>query len=125
LGIQGIKDTLPTGAAQDVSVANATLSKDTGIGNAQAGLVQQAPSVLAQLGTQQGAFSLQNLGAALSGYGVASGSNQATGQLQTAQSQALWAPILGLAGVAGNAAGGALSGALSQGGALTQAGGKG
>jgi len=102
---QGILNNLPAGAARDKALANLELQKETGIGTAQARAVEEAPAVLAGVAQQQGGFSLQSLGAALSGYGGASSSNQALGQMQTAQSQAKWAPVLGLASAAGGAVG--------------------
>jgi hypothetical protein len=102
---QSIFNTVTPGAARDKIMADVEMQKDVGIASAQAGAVRSAPEVLANVGSGFGAFSLQELGAALSGYGGASSSNQAAGGLETQRSQAKWAPVLGLANAAGGAAG--------------------
>ncbi len=71
--------------------------------------VQRAPEILANLGSGLGAFSLQELGAGLSGFSGASTSNMGAGKLGADQSKAKWEPIVGLAGAAGTAAGGIFS----------------
>lgn len=115
-GYQGAKDsifnTLPPWA-RPAAMADLETKKATGIASAEAAEVAKAPEILANIGSGFGAFSLQELGAALSGYGQATSSNVASANLETAQSQAKWAPVIGLAQAAGGAAGGMLTGGAS------------
>ena len=116
--IEAIKNSVPPGPARDAAIANYQASQSSTIATTEAGLVNQAPTNLANVGTQQYGFSLQELGAALSGlsgagssFGGASSSNQTLANMQTQSSQALWAPLISLASLAGSAAtGGMFSG---------------
>lgn len=109
---QSIMNSLPPGAARDTALANLETQKATSIGSTEANLVQGAPSVLANLGAGAGAFSVQELGGALSGLTGASSTNNTVLQAQTQQQAAK----LGLAGSAlggvGEAAGGGVFGKL-------------
>lgn len=116
---ESILNQVPPGAARDTALANLEIQKDTGIAGAQASAVQAAPEVLANIGSGQGAFSLQELGASLSGlsgstssFGSAGQANVQAGQLEAQRSAALWGPILGLAGIAGNLATGGVFGSI-------------
>lgn len=102
---QSIFNSLPAGAARDKAIAGLEIQKDTGIASAEANEVNKAPEILANIGSGLGAFSLQELGASLSGYGGASSANQGAGNMQMQQSEAKWGPIVGLAQAAGGAAG--------------------
>ncbi len=113
------------GASRDAILADLETKKYTAQAGAQAQAVQNAPGILAGLGQQGLGYSLQELGAGLAGFGGASTSNQAVGQMQKAQSDAKWQPIVGLAGAAGSAVGlGGLSSLLG-GGASAGGGGGG
>lgn len=103
---QQIMNNLPPGAARDTALANLETQKATGIAGAQAGMVENAPEVLANVGQGIGAFSIQELGAALSGFSGASTSNSSAANMEMQQSQAKWGPIVGLAQAAGSAVGG-------------------
>ena len=106
---ESIFNTLPPGAARDTALANLETQKSVGTGTAIAGQVQQAPEILANIGSGLGAFSLQELGAGLSGYSGASNTQQAVLGAQ-AQQQAAKLGIAGdLVGAAGTAAGGIFS----------------
>ncbi len=100
-----INSSLPPGPGRDAALAQLETQKATGIAGAEASAVQQAPEILANVGQGVGAFSLQELGASLSGFSGAGNTNAGTGSLQTQQSQAKWGPIVGLAQAAGSAAG--------------------
>ncbi len=119
-GYQGAHDSifnnLRPGAGRDAALANLATQQYTAQGGAMAQSVQRAPEILANLGSGQGAFSLQELGASLSGYGGASTSNQASGMLQDKRQAAKWAPVMSLAGIAGAAAGGGIFGGGSKSG---------
>lgn len=112
---QGIMNNVPPGPARDKALADLEARKSAGIFGTQAELANEAPGILANIGSSEGAFSLQELGAALSGFsgatnafGGASSSNTSVANMQTAASQAFWAPILSLAGIAGSVATGGL-----------------
>ena len=100
-----IGDTVAPGAARDTALANLQTQKATAIGDTQASAVAAAPQNLANVGAGLGAFSLQQLGAALSGYGGASTANTSAANMQVQQSAAKWAPALSLASTAGGLAG--------------------
>ena len=100
-----IQDTVAPGAARDTALANLQVQKATTIGDTQASAVAAAPGNLASVGAGLGAFSLQQLGAALSGFGGASSANTSAGNMQLQQSQAKWQPIEALAQTAGSTAG--------------------
>ena len=108
-----IMSSLPPGPGRDSALANLETQKYTGIAGAQASQVQAAPEILANIGSGVGAFSLQELGAALSGFsGATSSTNVGAGILnnEVQQQEAAKANQLGffgqLAGAAGTAAGG-------------------
>jgi len=113
---QSIFNDLPAGASRDAALANLDLQKSTGIASAQAQQVQQAPSALAALGQGMGAFSLQQLGAALSGYSGATSTANSAANIETAQSQAKWQPITSIMGTAGSLAGNIGASVLNPGG---------
>jgi hypothetical protein len=109
-----IQDTLPPGAARDQAVAQLQRQEYTGIAGAQASAVQQAPQVLAQLGAGDAGLSVQELGAALSGYtssANAQGQVAAEGNAQKANQLSFFGQ---LAGAAGSAASGFNLGGSSQ-----------
>lgn len=107
---QSIFNSLPAGAGRDKALAGLEIQKDTGIAQAEAAEVNKAPEILANIGSGLGAFSLQELGASLSGYSGASTANQAAASLQMQQQQAKWGPIVGLAQAAGSGLAGNLRG---------------
>lgn len=107
---QSILDTLPPGAARDTALAQLATQKNTGIATAQAGAVQQAPQILASLGTQDSALSLQELGASLSGFTGSATANSQAANISAQQSAAKWGPITSLAGSLGGGALNALGG---------------
>ena len=116
-GYQGAKEsifnTVAPGAARDTALANLETQKAVGTGTAMATQVQQAPEILANVGQGLGAFSLQEVGAGLSGYQGASGTQQAVLGAQTQQQAAKLGVIGSLAGGAGEAAGGGAFGKAS------------
>jgi hypothetical protein len=89
-----IMNSVPPGPARDAALANLQTQRATSTANTQAQLVEQAPSNLANIGSGLGAFSLQQVGAALSGYSGASQSEQSVMNVQEQQQAAK----LGLAG---------------------------
>jgi len=101
---QAIQDNLPPGAARDQALAQLSTQEYTGIAGAQAAQVQAAPGILAQLGSGSAGLSVQELGAALSGYGS---SGQLQGQVASENNQSkanelgLFGGLLGAAGTAG------------------------
>jgi len=109
-GYQGAKEsilnTITPGAARDTALANLETQAAVAPATAMASEVQQAPSVLANVGQGIGAFSIQQLGAALSGYSSASSTNQANLQAATQQQAAKLGVAGDLLGAAGTAAGG-------------------
>ncbi len=116
-GFQNAKDQIynnvPAGPARDFALANLERQKATGISSFMAQEVNKAPEVLANVGQGLGAFSLQELGASLSGY---SGANTTAGSVENAanQQKATQLGFLGsLAGAAGMAAGGGALGSIA------------
>jgi hypothetical protein len=108
------------GPAQTAALANLETQKDTTIGNAQASAVQQAPGILANIGSGLGAFSIQQLGASLSGLSGAASTNQSVLQSQTQQQAAKLGLLGSLAGTAGSVATGGFNlGGGSGGGSFT------
>lgn len=103
---QQILNSIPPGAARDAALANLQVQKDTTTSGTLASEIQQAPTTLANLGAGQGAFSIQQLGAALSGYSGASTSAGAVAQEENAAQANKVGLISGLAGAAGSALGG-------------------
>jgi len=93
-----IMNSMPAGAARDRAMADLSTNMYTGIGGAQADAVRQAPSTLANVGQSLGAMSLQELGAALSGYQGASSTNQSAAQMTAQKNQALTNFLGSLAG---------------------------
>lgn len=91
-----INNTVAPGPARDAALANLETSRATSTANKEADLIQGAPSTLANLGSGIGAFSIQQLGAALSGYSGASQSEQSVMNVQQQQQDAK----LGVAGSA-------------------------
>ena len=109
-GYQGAKESIfnsvAPGAARDTALANLETQKAVGTGNAMSTAVQQAPEILANVGQGIGAFSLQEIGAGLSGYGGAANTQSQVLQAQTAQNAAKLGVLGDLTGAAGTAAGG-------------------
>lgn len=105
---QGILNSIPPGAARDNALAQLEIQKATTTSGTLASEIQQAPTTLANLGAGEGAFSLQQLGAALSGYSGASTSAGAVASEENAAQANKVGMISGLAGAAGSAAGGLL-----------------
>lgn len=113
---QGVLNQTPAGAGRDRALADLMTKTYSGIGGAQAAMVQQAPQVLAGLGGQSGQMSLQQLGAALGGLQGGAQSNQQILQSQVQQRAATLNFFGQLASAAGGVAGGALFGAAMKGG---------
>jgi len=104
-----IMNNIPPGPARDAALANLQTQRATTTANTEAGMINQAPTTLANIGSGVGAFGLQQLGAALSGYSGASQSEQAVMNVQEQQQAAKLGVIgEGLGGL-GTAAGGAFS----------------
>lgn len=106
---QNIMNTIPPGAARDAALANLQVQKATTTSGTVASEIQQAPAQLAALGSGIGGFSLQQLGASLSGL---SGASTSAGAVAAEENQAQANKVglvSGLAGAAGSAAGGAFS----------------
>lgn len=99
-GYQGAKtqvmNQMPPGAARDLALSQMEQQKDVGTANFMTQNVLQAYDKLANMGSGFGSFSLQELGASLSGLTGASGSNQVAGQMEAARSP--WNAISGLIG---------------------------
>ena len=91
-----IMNSVPAGPARDAALANLQTSRATSTANTEAGMIEGAPSTLANVGQGIGAFSIQQLGAALSGYSGASQGEQSVMNVQQQQQDAK----LGVAGSA-------------------------
>jgi hypothetical protein len=104
-----IMSNVPAGPARDYALAQLSMQKDTAIGSTIASEVQQAPGVLASVGQGFGGFSLQELGASLSGF---SGAGTTSANIANQANQAK-ANQLGFFGELAGAAGGAV-GAVAQ-----------
>jgi hypothetical protein len=98
---EGLMNTLPPGAARDKALADLEVNKDTTIAGTEASAVQNAPSVLAGVGSSIGNMSLQELGAALSGLSGGAQTNQGAGQMAAMQQQAMLSFFGQLAGAGG------------------------
>jgi Chaperone of endosialidase len=107
---QNIMNTLPPGAARDTALAQLQTQAAVAPQQAIAGQIQQAPEILANVGQGVGAFSIQELGASLSGFGGAATTNQSVLQAQTQQQAAKLGVAGELVGAAGTAAGGIFGG---------------
>jgi hypothetical protein len=86
---QQIMNNLPPGAARDAALAQLQTTSAGGIATAQANVVQNAPNVLASLGSNVGGMSLQELGATLSGLSGGAQTNLGAGQMAAEQQQAM------------------------------------
>jgi len=93
---QQIMNQMPPGAARDLALSQQEQQKDVATANFMNQQVLGAYDKLANIGAGLGSFSLQELGASLSGLSGASGSNQVLGQMQAAASP--WNMIGGLLG---------------------------
>lgn len=93
---QGILDQTPPGAARDLALSQLSTQKDVNTANFMTQNVLGAYDKLANMGSGFGSFSLQELGASLSGLSGASGSNQALGKMQAEASP--WNTIGSLVG---------------------------
>lgn len=104
-GFQGAKqqimNSMPAGAARDRALADLTTQRDTTIAGAQANAVQNAPNVLAGVGSNYGQMSLQELGAQLSGLSGGATTNYNAGQLAAQQQASMLNFFSGLAGTVG------------------------
>ena len=104
---ESIMSSLPPGAARDQALAALDTQKYVGTGAALAGQVQQAPEVLANIGSGLGAFSLQEVGASLSGLQGASSSSLggfgAVSQQEQMQAQAKANQLGFIGGLVGDA----------------------
>ena len=118
-GYQGAKEsifnTVAPGAARDTALANLQTQAAVAPATAMASAVQGAPSVLANVGQGIGAFSIQQLGAALSGYSGAASTNNSNLQSATQQQAAKLGVAGNLLSAAGTAAGGGVFGKLGSG----------
>jgi hypothetical protein len=107
--VEQINNTLPPGAARDYATAETTRQGTTAVGQTESNLVANAPGILANIGQGLGTFSLQELGASLSGLQGGAATTNNVLQSQT-QQQADKLGVAGdLVGAAGTAAGGYLS----------------
>lgn len=95
---QRIMNSIPPGAARDRALADLQTQYTTSIGGAQAGLVNEAPTSLANIGSTVGQFGLQALGAQLNALGGASTTNFNTGKLAAEQEAGLLNFFSSLAG---------------------------
>jgi hypothetical protein len=82
---QQIMNNLPPGAARDAALANLQTQSAGGVATAQANMVQNAPNVLASLGSSEGSLSLQDLGAQLAALSGGAQTNMGAGQMAAAQ----------------------------------------
>lgn len=98
-----ILNNLPPGASRDRALANLEESRAVGTGTAMAGEVAKAPEILANMASGFGGFSLQEVGAALSGYGGAASTNKSVMDAQNQQQAAKLGLVGQVAGAAGNA----------------------
>ena len=101
-----IMNNIPAGAGRDRALADLETQKETTIGGTQAQMVQQAPDILANIGSGVGAFSLQELGAALGGYSGAAGTSGAIAQQENQRQAQMISILSSLASTAGGAVGG-------------------
>ena len=99
--LAAIKNSLPPGAAQDKAVADFLSKQNSTIAGTEAGMVQNAPTALAGLGTTIGGMSLQELGAQLAGLQGGAQTNLGAGQMAAAQQQTLLQFFGQLAGAGG------------------------
>ena len=109
---QQIMSSLPPGPGRDKALADLETQKYTGVASAQAQQVLSAPEMLANIASGLGAFSLQELGASLSGFSGASnstaqGANIVNQQIQ--QQEAAKANQLGFIGGLASTAGSLVS----------------
>ena len=105
-----IMNNVAPGPARDAALANLETNRATTTANTQAGMIENAPTTLANLGSGMGAFSMQQLGAALSGYSGASNSEQSVMNVQEQQQAAKMGVAGSVLGAAGTAAGGIFEG---------------
>lgn len=103
-----IQNSLPPGPARDAALAQLTNTKNSTIAGTEANLVQQAPGTLANIGAGLGAESLQQIGAALSGFSGANTTAQGIETNANAEKANTIGLISGLTGGLGTAAGGLL-----------------
>jgi hypothetical protein len=101
---QSVFNSVAPGAARDTALANLEVQKSVAPAQAMAQSVENAPEILANIGSGVGAFSLQELGASLSGYGGASTTNQSNLASATQQQAAKLGVVGDLVGAAGGAA---------------------
>lgn len=102
---QSIFNSVAPGAARDKALADLEVNRAVTTGGAQAAAVDAAPDKLANIGAGIGSFSLQELGAALSGLqGAGQTSNDIISGKNASKANSM-SIFSSLAGVAGSAAG--------------------
>jgi hypothetical protein len=106
---QQILNTMPAGAARDRALSDLTTQMFTNIGGAQARAVQEAPNILAGLGSEIGGYGLQQLGASLAALSGGAETNKSAMDARVAQQRAL----LNFFGSLAQAAGGAASAGIA------------
>ena len=106
-GFQGAKDriydSVPAGPARDYALSQLERDKAGNISTFMANEVNQAPQILSDIGSGAGAFSLQELGAALSGYGAASQTGAEISQMENqrkASAMQMWSSLANQGGKA-------------------------
>lgn len=116
-----IMEQVGPGAARDVALANNTMSSNDQVASLKNQTYTSAMDKLANIGTGLGSFSIQQLGAALSGF---SGSGSSLAGASTTQQSVLQAQsaqkasTMGFLGELAGAGGSALSGGFAAGGAF-------
>lgn len=106
---ESIANNTPSGAARDYALSQVPIQQNSQIASTLNQTTLSAYDKLANIGSGLGSFSLQELGASLSGLGGASSSNQAAGQMQAQQGSAIFGLLGSLLGAGGTALGGGLT----------------
>lgn len=101
---QNILNNMPAGAARDRAIADISTQMYTGMAGTQANLVREAPQTLAGVGQNLGGFSLQELGASLSGLQGGAQTNEGVLKAKTEQQKAWLNFFSSLASTAGGVA---------------------
>lgn len=103
---ESINNNVGPGAARDYALSQVPLQQNSQVAGTLNSVVQGAYPQLAQIASGQGSFSLQELGASLSGLGGASTSNQSVMQANEEGKAATLGVLGSLLGAGGTAAAG-------------------
>ncbi len=107
-------DNVPAGAGRDIALAMNDRSTRDAVAGTKNNLFNSAFDKLANIGSGLGSFSLNETGAAISGFGSAANTNQSAMQASAAKK----ASTMGFLGQLAGAGGSALSGGFAKGGAF-------